>query len=105
MRSFITGSHAYGLPQRDSDIDLVILCDEATKAKLLSRSEDTETDLGKRVIRFGKLNVIACVDEREYAVWKVGTEACRAEKEPVSRDDAKAFFDSLRAQVGIRDNY
>lgn len=105
MLSFLTGSRVYGLSRRNSDIDLVILCDEATKGRLLSWSEDAETDLGKRTIRFGKLNIIACVDEREYAIWKVGTEACRAEKEPVSRENAKAFFDSLRSQVGIRDNY
>lgn len=35
MNAFITGSHAYGTPREDSDIDLVVLVeDESTLAAL-----------------------------------------------------------------------
>jgi hypothetical protein len=100
MNAFVTGSRAYGTPRRTSDVDLVILCDEATETLLWTLGEQRDGSL-----YFGRLNLIVCTDEKTYAVWKVGTEACREKKDPVSREDAMAVLNGLRAMVGILDNY
>jgi len=68
MKAFLTGSYVYGRPKAKSDIDLVVFADEHTNS-LLQKFSDTE-----RTIRFGKLNIILCVDENEYNAWKITTE-------------------------------
>ena len=119
MKSFITGSRAYGQPNADSDLDLVILVDESTKAQLVAFS-----DLSTEPIRFGKLNIIACTTEEEFTCWKYGTMSLihrRDESQktsPVNNDDpfgewtgpttldlgrdmAKTYLDSYRREAGV----
>lgn len=99
MKAFITGSRAYGTPTEKSDLDLVILTDEATKYDLEKFSDE------EGVIRFGKLNIIATTDALEYSVWKVGTVAMKKSEKKYSKEEAKEFLDVYREAVGIKDNY
>lgn len=102
MNSFLTGSQVYGKPRKDSDLDLVVLVSPETAAKLIKHS-----DLGKEPVRYGKLNLILCEDDIEFATWKVGTAQIYAErmvkKKPISAQLAKAMLDILRKAVGIAD--
>lgn len=100
MNSFITGSEAYGKPRADSDIDLVILCSEFTKALLIKHS-----DLGNEPVRYNNLNLIVCTDDAEFAVWKVGTASCcnRKQKTGISLSSEKAasVLDDLFISIGM----
>lgn len=104
MNAFITGSRAYGQPRADSDIDLVIRCDENT-AQLLRQvcdNPDIEGSAGEACnsIRFGKLNLLLCTNDRRFADFVVGTSelqdaAFRAEH--ITRQDAVQTFTVLRS--------
>jgi len=87
---FITGSHAYGSPTENSDIDLVVWAVGETRAKL---------EVGGYPIRFGRLNLILISDSDQWDIWKIGTEALvklsKSRKSAVSRDEAVAFFITL----------
>ena len=66
MKSFITGSHIYGKPTSDSDIDLVIFVDQETKDKLIELS-----NTGKMPCRFGKLNLIFALFKNQDSLWQL----------------------------------
>ena len=100
MNAFLTGSHAYGKPNDKSDIDLVILVDEVTAARLETHNESGHPS----VIRFGKLNLIICTTDAQFAAWKTGTRMCehKARTEgPVDRERAKELLDKLKEAMGI----
>lgn len=97
-RAFITGSRAYGRPGLNSDVDLVVLVDEATARELIRLSEHK-----KEPVRFGSLNLILCVDETEYAVWRLGTRQMQRSKAKHTRDQAREVLDKLRDLAGIKD--
>lgn len=107
-RSFVTGSHAYGTPRYDSDIDLVILVSESDLELLQKCSEKknfwhqdeqySRNTPQAACLRFGDLNIIACTDEMQYDVWKKGTKRLKA-KAPVLREEAVDLFASLRAKA------
>ena len=103
--AFITGSLAYGEPNEESDVDLVILLDSD------SGLEDEEylkhfSDAKPPQIRFGKLNLIVCYTETEYAYWKAATEMMRREKKegkPSNKKKAKQRLDWFREKLGLFD--
>ena len=105
MKSFITGSRAYGQVTESSDIDLVIRCNHEVKNKLLELSDSRDED---ECIRFGILNVIACTDDVEFSVWLTGTTALKRDSRKKSgaicKSEAKKKLDKLREIAGIRDN-
>lgn len=107
MNALITGSYAYGMPTSESDVDLVIRVDFETK-ELLERLSGANT-IDHTSIRFGKLNVIACTSDEEFAAWKFGTEAVKKIRyytgKPVSKFDAKKALDQFRELLGIEDAY
>ena len=101
---FITGSCAYGTSTAESDLDLVVLVSREVLAILKAAAEldpkhVESTNYGDMVtgvpLRFGKCNLICCVESNWYDVWVEGTKALQ-EVRPVSRDDAIAKFKSLR---------
>lgn len=98
MNAFITGSQAYGAPDEDSDIDVVLLCDIDTCEMLWSKSEHKEK------VAFGKINIIPVVNEDEFILWKKGTETLVMKKEetgqPVSRKVAVQLFNFLGVTGG-----
>ena len=90
MEAFITGSHAYGLPNERSDVDLVVMIDydDARRLADLPGAECTGKDrYGVPTIRFGNLNLICCCDDDKYHAWREGTRELIS-KAPVSREDA-----------------
>ena len=97
-KAFITGSHAYGTPRIDSDIDIVMLMSEMDMQKLLTlvgKSEfvDQYGD-GQLSLRFGLLNLIICYDQQRYDNWKVGTELLK-QSAPCTRESAIEVFEKL----------
>jgi len=94
VNAFITGSHAYGAPRSNSDVDLVVLVDADTQCLLQRESGDGP-------IRFGRLNLIAVTSERLFAAWKLGTEQLIEERnwtgQPISRERAVEHLTALRA--------
>lgn len=96
MKSFITGSHAYGKPTSDSDIDLVIFVDQETKDKLIELS-----DTGKMPCRFGKLNLIFTTNEEEYGAWLLGKILCKKEF-GLNKKDAFQLHERARDLFGTK---
>ena len=100
MLSIITGSQNYGQPTPESDVDLVIRCSETTKELLIEIS-----DLKKMPIKFGKLNIICCTNDDEFALWVLGTRICSEknleEGRPIPKTEAKEILDDLRYRIGI----
>jgi hypothetical protein len=97
MRAFITGSRAYGNPRPNSDVDLVVLVDEDT-ADLLRTASET-----RGPVRFGRLNLVVCTTEEQYAVWRLGTSQMKTSLNKYTSKEAKALLDQLRLLVGIND--
>jgi hypothetical protein len=103
MKSFITGSYAYGTPTKKSDIDLVVLMDGDWMERIRGFADTCDTKkeyyfAGGNVsysLRFGKLNLIAVSDEAEFAAWQYGT-AVLKRKKPVTREQAVLMFKNLR---------
>lgn len=98
MNAFITGSHAYGTPTEDSDVDLVIRCNDATACRLRELSDDPTG-----AVRFGKLNLVLCTTDEQAAVWRLGTSALRLAEEPADKVQAKSTLDGLREMVCLVD--
>lgn len=98
--AFLTGSREYGTPRLDSDIDLVIYCNEKVARLLVAEREQTEP--ASKAIRFGKLNLIVCIEKPVYDAWNVGTTALKSRGHSVDRETAKTLFQSIlpRCQDG-----
>lgn len=85
MNAFITGSHAYGTPNENSDIDLAILCSESDSQFLWRNIQDGFT------LRTGKLNILAFYNAKNFECWREVTNQLKAIA-PVTREDAVAAF-------------
>lgn len=103
---FVTGSHAYGKPRPDSDVDLVMYCSKETSNKLwdlLGVPESWGNPSVDTSMRAGKLNIIYCLFIEEYEMWKKGTEELIAMRdrtgEPISREFARDYFADLRTKL------
>jgi hypothetical protein len=97
-RSFVTGSIAYGIANKDSDCDLVILVSKLDMHRLIDISEDFDdygTDCTTACLRFGRLNLIVVTQEKDFDIWKEGTEELIARR-PVTREEAVAHFAAKR---------
>ena len=107
MKSFLTGSHAYGTPNKNSDIDLVICMSKKEGLKL---GELTQPDKGEQMrygssdlltMRFGDLNLIVCLSDEVYAAWKVGTHEAKRKK-PLDKTKSKNLFAQLFTSWGFK---
>lgn len=100
-RSFLTGSHAYGTPAPESDVDLVVFVETEAKAKIVALlREETptarEVEAGYGVaISIGSLNLILVDDPYAYDIWQEGTTQLIA-RAPVTREEAVRLFAKLR---------
>lgn len=86
MNAFLTGSRVYGNAREDSDVDLVVLVDEATEKLLHALS-----DGGGLPCKFGKLNLILCSNQDKFNRWARALDECKFEMAlngPLSRERA-----------------
>jgi len=85
LNSFITGSHAYGIPAEDSDVDLVVLLSPEDKQLLRDVNGDGP-------VRFGNLNLILCDRQDQFDCWVKSKADCvlaaAVAGEPLSRSEA-----------------
>jgi len=99
MKAFLTGSHAYGAPTSESDVDLVVLVTEAEAAVLREQSETKQIPH-----RYGNLNLIILTDVLEYNAWATFTKDMQTQREdtgqPVTKEEAKAAFMPRRIRCG-----
>lgn len=112
MRSFVTGSHAYGTPTETSDIDLVLLVSHEDLRKLQKLADTvpgpnsgTQTGDVDGSFRFGKLNLLCVRNVQEFTVWRLATEFLKT-KAPVTRERAKAYITAKleKAKNGTKEN-
>ena len=104
--AFITGSHAYGTPTEESDVDLVVPCSAKTALRLIelleTEAEETARYFTGRTplvtFRFGRLQLILAATPESYDVWKKGTQQL-IKQAPVTRDEAVALFAKLREKA------
>lgn len=97
--SFMTGSHVYGTPKPESDIDLVVRIepDELEELRRSMNTTDPVDDYGtSHSLRFGSLNLICCTTDEWFEDWKQGTEVL-AKKKPVEREEAVRVFKAIFA--------
>lgn len=107
MNAFLTGSRVYGKPSETSDVDLVVRVDVPTREALQKLSDCPEQAKGLVVIRFGRLNLIACDNDEQFAAWKFGTakliQESKRGKNPIDKIAAKTVFDQFRELLGVKD--
>lgn len=89
MNAFITGSHAYGTPGPESDIDLVVCLDGSTDDEhfLWDNSDNGGS------CRFGKLNLITLSPEK-FKAWKAVNDELIKRDHSVGREEAIAAFNA-----------
>jgi len=99
MKSFLTGSRAYGTPKEDSDYDVVVSMSQELCDTLRPASEAEAPDYPHSVaLRFGKLNLICAVHPVMYEAWRKGNELCLAEA-PITHERAIEIMVPLRLQA------
>ena len=101
MNAILTGSHAYGKPGPDSDVDLVVLMDPVGAADLarILGAEVSRSEPGRYPgvhFRTGRLNVIVETRGEWFDVWVQGTRDL-VMRRPVTREEACATFERLRS--------
>jgi hypothetical protein len=93
---FVTGSHAYGTPRLDSDIDLVVYGSMHTLDALATQHESARPKhpgeqyhdmLRSGCLYFGRLNLIFITDTKLFDAWRAATEWLTRRK-PVDREYA-----------------
>lgn len=97
---FLIGSHVYGTPRPDSDIDLVV----RMTGKLAIRLYELAGVNPHMPLRFGSLNIIPAVTDEEYEAWMTGLrEVLQLQEdsgEPVTREQAVRIFKRQRDLKG-----
>ena len=88
MRAFVTGSHAYGTPRPDSDIDLAVLAESPDVRVIAGRSGKSE------------INVVLFNNADEFAAWRKATESLKA-KAPVVKEEAIWTIDRELDKIGV----
>ena len=100
--AFLTGSHAYGVPREDSDVDLVIYTDSSELTKLAAALgttvNDDDTSYPSINIKEGKLNLIVTSEPGEYAAWLSVTRELKKQR-PVSREKAVLAFRTALGEI------
>jgi predicted nucleotidyltransferase len=108
VESFLTGSHAYGTPTTESDVDLVVLMSKEDADKLQSLCDKNQSHpedenyitAGGMSLRFGKLNLIVCTNRLYFEIWRAGTKRLK-KRAPASREEACRLFRKLKKDEGL----
>ena len=95
MKCFLTGSRRYGMPRDDSDVDMVIFCDDANDAedgRLFAALRDHATEIKEygeesACLRYARLNLIITRCPEQWKAWRDGTIDCDT-RAPVTREVA-----------------
>lgn len=95
--AMLGGSHAYGTPGLESDVDLVLTLSMADEAVLRRALE--LPPCGPIII--GRLNLIVARTPAQYTVWVRGIKALKA-MAPVTRVAACDLFKRMFAVAGER---
>lgn len=97
-RAFLTGSHAYGAPREDSDVDVAVLVEPELMDHLRNAcgSNWKEHYGGARppCLEIGKLQFILFQDEHEFLAWRRATKWLKDEK-PVTKGRAIRVIHAL----------
>lgn len=117
--AFLTGSRIYGQPRPDSDIDLVVRCDQELVDRLCEEFPDANCHTAVHVddpnaeyppevshaFRFGSLNLILVVSDTAYESWKAARDECIAammkKRNGITRDKAVEIHRHERRKRGL----
>lgn len=109
VKSFLTGSQAYGIPTKSSDIDLVVFLDNKDYYKLSdladvyapSNHPSASDEEARPSLRFGKLNIVPCFEPELFQAWYDGTEFLKGEA-PVTKQRAKEVLEEFRKRAKLK---
>ncbi len=101
------------LPDVGSDVDLVVLVNEHDLGILTQECDDddgTQYDDGSRSLRFGRLNLICLLKDKQFEEWKIATRALQQiaslrESGVVSREEAVVLMDRVMDPILNRCDY
>lgn len=101
MKSYITGSRAYGQKYmtENSDIDMVLVTDTQTIRKLYSLSSDRKIMIGN--INFVCFNVDKPEDMERYNRWKLAHDEC-VRIRPANKQEAIEIFRKHDAEASYK---
>lgn len=109
MQMFMTGSRVYGLPEADSDLDLVVYADKRINDDMVAIVALLKACGGVFPVRAGNLNFIFCYSLREFAAWQTAKDECLAEVKkkgnPLDRDTAVGIHCDVFEAYGLGDEY
>jgi hypothetical protein len=90
---FLTGSRVYGTPTENSDLDVVVRCDQYVMAAIeaLVGKSAADYDHESISVQCGPVNLHLCASDAEYDRWQQGTRSC-AVVAPIDRDTAKKLL-------------
>ncbi len=102
MKYFITGTHAYGPVTEDSDLDIVMLKDDAEQIRSFIQKHHIATYQTEKQEAYDnggfyfdllgiKINIIIAIDEADFAEWKEKTERMK-EFEPIKDRQQRIDF-------------
>lgn len=110
--SFLTGSHVYGTPGPESDIDLVVRVSSQEAEKLQEQADKVcgrqykNLDENLVILRFGKLNLICCITNNQLSAWREATEAALDEStlrgHPLKKKEVVPIFQRIFKKAGLR---
>jgi len=95
------------MPNNGSDVDLVVLVNQYDLDILTQECEDdngTEYSESSRSLRFGKLNLICLVKDKDFQAWKMATRALKQiaslrENGVVTREEAMVLIDRVQDPI------
>jgi hypothetical protein len=104
VKPFLTGSHAYGTPHKDSDIDIVMMIDDADLEEVLGENDEFETkgehSGGNPSYLIGNVNFIV-VDKLEYDCWLEATNMMKSSGHKFNKKEATEIIDKCYDKAGI----
>ncbi len=107
MKFFITGTHAYGPISPDSDLDIVMMPDDAHLIQLFllehgikmyrTPAQDSYGLVGGYYFNLQdmQVNIIIAENEWEYAQWKTRTDKMKALPPIKDREERIATFNNI----------
>jgi len=110
MRALLSGSHKYGTPHENSDVDLVVYMSPEDAHVLCANADScVRHNPTYSSCRYGKLNLMVCTDLKYYGTWESGLAVLTlrklTENQPITRKQAIEVFSNERAVAGVGSLY